>query len=49
MRDCIGIAGLVLTVAGVSMIYRPAAFILAGLALTVWALFSPEPTKKTGE
>jgi len=39
MRDCIGIAGLLLTLAGIAMISRPAALIVAGVALILCALF----------
>jgi hypothetical protein len=49
VRDCIGIAGLALTVAGLAMISRPAAVIAAGFALILCALFAPGNKKKTGE
>lgn len=48
IRDCFGIAGLVAIVAGVDMLSRPAAVIMAGIALVICALFAPERKKKTG-
>jgi len=46
MRDCFGIAGLLLTFWGLGMVSRPAAVIFAGIALVVCALFAPERGKK---
>ena len=48
MRDCVGIMGLVITVAGLGMISRPLAIIVTGVVLVLCALFAPQPKKKTG-
>lgn len=37
LSDAVALVGLVLVVAGVAMIYRPAAFIVLGLALLLAA------------
>jgi len=49
VRDCVGITGLLVTIAGLAMISRPLAVIVTGVALVLCALFAPQPKKKTGE
>lgn len=49
MRDFFGIAGLLVTIAGLAMVSRPAAVIVAGVSLVLCALFAPERGKKKSE
>lgn len=48
IREFFGFVGLIVTVAGLWMVSRPAAVIVAGISIVVCALFAPDRTKKTG-
>lgn len=45
IRDSIGLAGLVLLVHGVGLIYRPAGWIVAGVLLVAYAALSARGRK----
>lgn len=54
MKDFVALAGLALCIYGVERIYRPAAFILVGLILFLWAYVTtstktPKPPAAGGE
>jgi hypothetical protein len=48
IRECFGFVGLIVTVAGLAMVSRPAAVMVAGVSIVVCAIFAPDRKKKTG-